>query len=67
MHYECARLLLPNIVEGGLIVIDDTWVDHGSFRGKGARAVPFLLRNGFAIAAKSKTAIALRRTPPGAA
>lgn len=45
-HLEQARLIHDLSVYNALIVIDDTW---GSYEGKGARAVPFLLKNGWRI------------------
>jgi predicted O-methyltransferase YrrM len=65
MHRACAEALVPRMVEGGLIVIDDTTTDGASFAGKGATAVPLLLSRGFRIVASTPTAIALQRTGTG--
>ena len=65
MHLACAEALVPRMVPGGLIVIDDTWVDRDGYAGKGGTAVPALLRKGFLIADGTKTAIALRMASDG--
>lgn len=65
MHLACADALIPRVIPGGLIVIDDTWDEGNGFAGKGATAVPLLLRNGFSIIGRTRTAIALQREMPG--
>lgn len=62
MHLACAEALIPRVGPGGIIVIDDTWQEGNGFAGKGATAVPLLLRNGYSIIGRTKTAIALQRT-----
>lgn len=42
---EVARLSVP----GTLVVLDDTWQENGGFYGKGAKAVPFLLNQGWKL------------------
>ena len=61
MHLACAEALIPRVVPGGIVVIDDTWREGGGFAGKGATAVPLLLRTGYSIIGRTKTAIALQR------
>lgn len=61
MHLACARALIRRVVPGGLVVIDDTWTEDGRYAGKGRDAVPALLANGFWIAQRTKTAVALQR------
>ncbi|HXG26415.1 MAG TPA: hypothetical protein VNL94_06145, partial [Candidatus Binatia bacterium] len=63
MHLACAEALMPRVVPGGLVVIDDTWSDGEGFGGKGRDAVPALLDGGFRIVARTKTAVALQREP----
>lgn len=46
---EEARLVLPHLADGALILIDDTPWHHGGFHGKGAQAVPWLLSQGWRI------------------
>jgi hypothetical protein len=62
MHLACVEALLPTIVPGGLIVIDDTWPEGNRFEGKGRTAVPALLDSGFSIAGRTNTAIALQQS-----
>jgi hypothetical protein len=47
MHLACAQALIPRVVPGGLVVIDDTWAEGDGYAGKGSAAVPELLANGF--------------------
>ncbi len=62
MHADCAESLIEKMRIGGIIVIDDTWIDaEGTYTGKGKLAVPILEKSGFKIIAKIGTAIALRR------
>ena len=42
---EVNRLSVP----GTMVVIDDTWVEHGVWYGKGATAVPYLQSAGFRV------------------
>lgn len=68
MHLACAEALVPRLMPGGLIVIDDTWMEGERFAGKGGTAVPALLRRRFKIVAQTRTAVALqapRRRPRG--
>lgn len=61
MHLLCAQALIPRVVPGGLVVIDDTWSARGRLVGKGATAVPHLESHGFAVVAQTATAVALQR------
>jgi len=61
MHLRCAEALVPRLVEGGLIVIDDTWSEGDGYAGKGTTAVPALLASGFDIVGQTRTAVALQR------
>jgi hypothetical protein len=63
MHRACAEALIPKLVDGGLVVIDDTWHEGNGYAGKGATAVPLLLQHGFHMAGSTRTAIALQRGP----
>jgi predicted O-methyltransferase YrrM len=66
MHLACARALIPRMVRGGLIVIDDTWPEGDGYAGKGRDAVPALLAAGFRIVERTRTAVALSRERPAA-
>jgi hypothetical protein len=63
MHRACAEALIPKLVDGGLVVIDDTWHEGNGYAGKGATAVSLLLQHGFHMAGSTRTAIALQRGP----
>lgn len=60
MHLACAEALIPRLMPGGLIVIDDTWKEGNGYAGKGRTAVPALLKRRFEIVAQTKTAVALQ-------
>jgi|GEM_PF-156823 len=49
MHLECAKNIIDKITNNGIISLDDTWIENGIWKGKGATAVPYLLENGFSI------------------
>lgn len=46
---EEARLVLPYLADGALMLIDDTPWHDGRFHGKGAQAVPWLLSQGWRV------------------
>lgn len=64
MHLACAYALIPRVVPGGLVVIDDTWSEGDGYGGKGRDAVPALLAADFHIADATDTAIALEKNRP---
>jgi hypothetical protein len=47
VHLETAKLIFKNVVQGGVVAIDDTFYENNEWLGKGKLAVPFLLENGF--------------------
>ena len=62
MHLECARVIQAKMTVGGIVVIDDTWLDDaGELQGKGRLAVPYLKGRGFEEFAVHGEAIALKR------
>lgn len=61
MHLDCAVAIAGKLAPGGLVVIDDTWIEDGRYVGKGKLAVPYLEQNGFAVTTRFGTAVALRR------
>ncbi|HUG30650.1 MAG TPA: hypothetical protein VMQ65_09095 [Candidatus Limnocylindria bacterium] len=65
MHLACAEALIPRLVPGGLVVIDDTWSEDDGYAGKGSTAVPALLQRGFTIIGRTRTAIALQAPRQG--
>jgi len=63
MHQLCAAALVTRMPAGGVVVIDDTWLDEaGEYEGKGKLAVPLLLAGGFTIIATAPRAVGLKRT-----
>ncbi|WP_233205226.1 glycosyltransferase [Alkalicaulis satelles] len=63
MHEDCAETIINRMVEGGVVVLDDTWTDdEGRYAGKGKLAMPLLLGNGFEIIARTRRTYALRKT-----
>lgn len=47
MHLECVENVLNKMEPHGIICIDDTWIENGSWTAKGTTAVPYLMANGF--------------------
>ena len=63
MHRKCAEAIISKMPIGGIVVIDDTWLDvSNKYDGKGKFAAPLLLENGFIMIAKLKMAVALKRS-----
>jgi hypothetical protein len=56
-----AQAALPLMEAGGLIAMDDTCWTRGSFRGKGALAVPWLLQQGWRILHSGYQTVLIRR------
>lgn len=48
-HLRQAQALHVIAIPGCLVVIDDTWADLDGYHGKGARAVPWLIRHGWHV------------------
>lgn len=63
MHLDCAESLTRLLAPGGLICVDDTWLDKERWTAKGTLAVPFLLEQGFEIVDARNRAALLRRAP----
>ena len=49
MHLEAARHCCKHIPQGGLIGLDDTWLENGQWVGKGALALPWLVDQGWEL------------------
>lgn len=63
MHEDCAETIIARMVEGGVVVLDDTWTDEeGRYAGKGKLAAPLLMENGFTLIARTRKTLALRRS-----
>ena len=62
MHQSCAAAVVTKMPKGGVVVIDDTWLDeNGVYIGKGKLAVPLLLASGFRISHNANRFVALVR------
>jgi hypothetical protein len=63
MHLECAQSVVKKLAVGGLVCVDDTWLDNGQWTAKGTLAVPYLLNNGFTLLeARNRAALLTRDT-----
>jgi hypothetical protein len=63
MHLDCARSVHSKLSAGGVVCIDDTWLENGKWTAKGTLAMPFLLDNGFELLEARNRAALLRRKP----
>ena len=57
MHLEAVRLGSRHLLSGGVLCIDDTWLDSGQWAGKGALAVPWLLERGWSMVEAANRAV----------
>lgn len=64
MHLECAQAVEKKLAAGGLVCIDDTWLENGLWVAKGTLAMPFLLDNGFRLLDVRNRAALLGRSCP---
>jgi plasmid stability protein len=63
MHERCAVEVVKKMPRGGVVVIDDTWLDEdGNYCGKGKLAVPLLVASGFDALPGAPRVVALKRT-----
>ena len=61
MHLIAAREGSRRLLQGGLLVIDDTWMEAGEWTGKGALAVPWLLEQGWPMLEAAERAVLLTK------
>lgn len=61
MHLSCAESLVHRLVPGGIVCVDDTWLEDGHWTAKGTLAVPYLLAHGFELLEARNRAALLRR------
>jgi hypothetical protein len=47
MHLDCVKSVVEKLSDWGVVSIDDTWLDTGSWTAKGTLAVPYLLTKSF--------------------
>lgn len=57
-HLRISRALVDfnQVAKGGLILFDDTWCTGADYDGKGGKAVPHLLSNGYEVVEQSPVA-----------
>lgn len=61
MHLDAAIHASVRIPAGGLLGLDDTWLENGQWAGKGAMAMPWLLAQGWQLLSKSNRGTVLRK------
>ena len=61
MHLDCAQSLLRLLSPGGIVCIDDTWLDKEQWTAKGTLAMPYLLASGFELVDARNRAALLQR------
>jgi hypothetical protein len=61
MHLDCAKSVVKKLSARGLVCVDDTWLEDGSWTAKGTLAMPYLLENGFhVLEARNRAALLVR-------
>lgn len=63
MHLEATRLGSRHLLRGGVLAIDDTWMESGQWVGKGALAVPWLLEQGWPMVEAANRAVVFLKPP----
>lgn len=63
MHLEATRLGSRHLCSGGVLAIDDTWMEAGQWAGKGALAVPWLLEQGWPLVGAANRAVVFLKPP----
>jgi hypothetical protein len=59
MHFQVAKYCTKLIPDGGILGVDDTWIENGKWEGKGALAVPWLLEQGWQLLSRSNRSTVL--------
>ncbi|MEX0740637.1 MAG: hypothetical protein WD071_14960 [Pseudohongiella sp.] len=65
MHLDCAESIVAKLALKGVVCLDDTWLDDGSWTAKGTLAMPYLLANGFRLLEARNRAVLLARGQGG--
>jgi len=65
MHLEAARHCAKLIPPGGLLVLDDTWMENDLWAGKGALALPWLLDQGWDLLSSANRGTVLLKAVTG--
>lgn len=61
MHLDCPQSLVRLLTPGGIVCIDDTWIDKEHWTAKGTLTMPYLLASGFELVDARNRAALLRR------
>ncbi|UPM49175.1 hypothetical protein MY494_07380 [Synechococcus sp. A10-1-5-1] len=61
MHLEAGRHVSQHICTGGIIGIDDTWRNNGTWSGKGSLAVPWLTKKEWQITSETNKAVIMQK------
>lgn len=59
MHLECASYIESKLLPNGAICLDDTWYKDGRWRGKGTKAVPYLLNKDYEVILSANRSVLL--------
>lgn len=64
MHLDCAQSVKVKLAEGGIVCVDDTWLENGAWTAKGTLAMPYLIEQGFVVLeARNRAALLARHKP----
>ena len=62
MHLDCAQSVKTKLAENGIVCVDDTWLENGSWTAKGTLAMPYLIDKGFVVLeARNRAALLARK------
>jgi hypothetical protein len=62
MHLDCAQTLVSKLWAHGVVCVDDTWQEDGTWSAKGTLAMPHLLAKGFRVVdARNRAALLVRQ------
>jgi len=57
IHLIAVQQGIRTLIQGGILAIDDTWLDAGIWQGKGGLAVPWLLQQGWSLQEAANRAV----------
>lgn len=60
MHFQVAKYCCKLIPKGGILAVDDTWIENGKWQGKGALALPWLLEQGWQLLSRRNRSTVLK-------
>lgn len=64
MHLDCAQSVKVKLADGGIVCVDDTWLENGAWTAKGTLAMPYLIDQGFVVLeARNRAALLARHKP----